>query len=167
MPQNAINNEEFGIGKILFEWKVPEYVQPVRSKRWYLLMLSLAIFLIIYSIFTANFLFALIVILAIFIIFLKSYAPPKELRFQIAEDGILFGNEFYEYNRINNFYIIYSPPIVKKLFFSLKGLGPDLSVPLNDINPLEIRKKLLQYIDEDVERENQSIDDQLETILKL
>ncbi len=167
MPQDPIKKEEIGIGEVYFEWKIPEYIQPKRTKRWYILMLVLAIALIIYSIITANFLFALIVIIAIFIVFLRAYAQPQELKFKITDEGILVGGKFYEYNQMKNFYIIYSPPVVKKIFFSLKGLSPDLSIPLNDMNPLIIRKKLLGYIDEDLEREYQSIDDQLETILKL
>ncbi|HDQ22495.1 MAG TPA: hypothetical protein ENN28_00805 [Candidatus Uhrbacteria bacterium] len=169
MEQNQTEKEqeEIGVGEIYFSWKIPEYVLPQRSRRWYFVMLGLAVFLIIYSIFTANFLFALIIIIAIYIIFLRMYHQPKELIFQIAEEGILVGNTFYEYSRIKNFYIIYNPPVVKKLFFTFKGLSPDISIPLEDMNPLVIRKKLLEYIDEDLEKEYQSIDDQLETILKL
>ena len=96
-----------------------------------------------------------------------SYTFPKKLRFKITEDGILAGNQFFEYHRFRNFYIIYDPPMVKKLFFGLKGMSPDFSVPLDDMDPLAVRKALLDYLDEDLDKEHQNIDDQLETILKL
>jgi len=44
---------------------------------------------------------------------------------------------------------------------------PDISVDLDNINPVALRKRLLKYLDEDLEKEYQTIDDQLETILKL
>src|SRR4030042_4110231 len=116
-------------------------------------MLISAIALVIYCIFTANFLFALVIILVVFIVFLRSYYPPKELNFQITEEGILLGNQLFTYDKIKNFYIIYKPPLVKKLFFTLKGFAPDLSIMLYDNNPLPIREKLLEYLQEDLEKE--------------
>jgi hypothetical protein len=154
-------------GKIFFEWVVPEYLEFQRGFFWYLGMIILALGLIIYSIVTANFLFALVVILVVFIVFLKNYNQAKHLSFQIAQDGIIIGNQFFKYSAIKNFYIIYDPPAVKKLFFIIKGLYPTISIPLDDMNPLVIRKKLLEYLKEDLNREHQSFDDQLEILLKL
>ena len=165
MPKEKLPEKEFG--EILFEWKIPEFAEHKRTSLWYLVMMLLALILIIYSLFTANFLFALIIILVIFIVFLKTYTRPRNLKFKITEDGVLIGNQFFSYNDINNFYFIYDPPAVKKLFFTLKGLSPHLSIPLNNMNPLAIRERLLEYIDEDLEREHQTFEDQLETILKL
>lgn len=165
-PQIRINKEsEFG--KVFFEWKIPEFTKHQRSRRWYMVMILLAGILIIYSIFTANFLFALIIILGVFIIFLRDYSESKDLNFQITEDGLVIGNQFYYYKILSAFYIIYDPPVVKKLFFTLKSVAPDFSIPLNDMNPLLIRKRLLEYLDEDLDKENQTLDDQLESILKL
>ncbi len=158
-------DEEFG--KIFFEWQVDKYPQHKRTKNWYLLMSCLVLALIIYSIFTANFLFALIIILVTFIIFLRDYSRFSKLNFRITEEGIILGGQFFPYNRIKKFYIIYDPPQVKKLFFKFKDFSPDLSVPLEDTDPLAIHEKLSEYVDEDVKKENQSLDDQLETILKL
>ena len=88
--------KEGDFGEIFFEWQIPEYTEHKRSKRWYVYMIALAVILIIYSIFTANFLFALIIILAGFIVFLRVYAQPRQLKFQITEDGLVIGNIFYD-----------------------------------------------------------------------
>ncbi len=161
------NMEEKDFGETFFEWEIPEFPEHTRSYLWYAGMFFLVGVFIIYSIFTENFLFALIIILFVFIIFLRIYVKPRKLQFKITEDGILLGNQFFNYRNIENFYFIYDPPEVKKLFFTLKGFAPDFSVPLDDMNPVVIREKLLDYIDEDLDRDNQSLDDQLETILKL
>jgi len=162
---NNIENNDFG--QVFFSWEIPEFIEHIRSPLWYIAVIVIGLILIIYSIWTANFLFALIVILAAFIVFLRSYRQATNLIFQITEDGLIIGNQFFKYDQIKSFYIIYDPPAVKKLFFLLKGLYPVFSISLNDKNPLVIRQKLLEYIKEDLDKKNQSIDDQLETIFKL
>jgi hypothetical protein len=165
--EENINKRDTGHGEVFFEWETPEYLKYARSLFWYIAVIGIGVILIIYSIFTANFLFALIIIIAAFIVFLKSYREPAMLLFQITEDGIVLGDQFFDYDRIKSFYFIYDPPAVKKLFFDLKGIAPTISVHLNNKNPLLIRKKLLEYLKEDTERKHQSLDDQLESILKM
>src|SRR4030042_4599711 len=103
--ENFIREDDFG--RVYFEWAVPEYLTHERSMGWYLVMLISAIALVIYCIFTANFHFALVIILVVFIVFLRSYYPPKDLNFQITEEGILLGNQLFTYDKIKNFYISY------------------------------------------------------------
>jgi hypothetical protein len=166
MAETPKNEEKYG--QIFFAWKIPEYTQHQRSSQWYMVMIALALILIVYSIFTQNFLFALIIILIVFIIFLREYIVPRDLKFLITEDGIVLGERLYPYREIKSFYFVYDPPAVKKIYFTLKkGINPIFSVPLNDLNPLALRERLLIYLDEDLEQENQTLDDQLETILKL
>jgi hypothetical protein len=165
--EEQFNQEEMDYGEVLFEWDVSEYLAHQRGRLWYGITLGLSLILIIYSICTANFLFALIIIIAIFILFLRSYNPPRQLNFKIREEGVMLGNQFFPYNTIQNFYIVYKPPIVKKIFFSLKSFLPDLSIELKDINPLIIREKLLEFLREDLEKERETMDDVLEIFLKL
>ncbi len=168
MPEEEIKKiEDNDFAEVFFQWEIPEFTKHQRSLWWYMVVIIIGIGMIVYSIFTANFLFALIIILAAFIIFLKDYTSAGKLLFQITEDGIFLGNQFIGYDKLKNFYIIYDPPAVKKLFFRMKGLYPTISIPLNDKNPLLIRKKLLEYLAEDIERKHQSLDDQLESIFKL
>jgi len=168
MPENIQTQKEIEtFDKEFFSWDIPEFTLQKRSVFWYLAMIILAIGLIIYSIITANFLFALIIIIAVFILFLKNYSLPKNVNFKIARKGIAVGNQFFSYDKIRNFYIIYEPPVIKKLYFVPKGFSPAISIPLFDKNPIEIRKKLLEYLEEDFKKEHQSFDDQIETILKL
>ena len=159
--------EENKQGPVIFQWQIPEYLIHERTRYWYLVAILFGVTLIVYSIITANFLFALIIILVTFIIFLRSYAAPRNLIFQITDTGLVVGDRYFPYEKIKNFYFIYDPPAVKKLFFDFKGLYPTLSIPLDNNNPTVIRQKLLEYLIEDAERGHQSFDDQMETLLKL
>jgi len=43
-------------------WKIPEYREHERSKKWYIIAIAIMALLLLYAIFTANFLFAVILI---------------------------------------------------------------------------------------------------------
>jgi len=167
MPETRKQTKEGPFGEVFHEWMIPEYTEHSRTSSWYLLMAIIGVALIIYSIVTVNFLFALIIILAAFIVFIRTYTPSKKVKFQIAEDGIIIGEEYIDYDRIKDFYIIYKPPMIKKLFFDLKGVVADVAIPLENKNPIVIRKRLLEFLNEDLSREHQSLTEQLDNLLKL
>jgi hypothetical protein len=168
MPEQ---NEQFvkdsGFGRVFFQWKIPEFTEHNRSGLWYILASIIGLVGLAISIKTSNLFFALIIILAAFIIFLKKYNQPEAVMFRITEEGVVIGNQLFSYDNLKNFYFVYDPP-VKKLYFKLKTLNPDdLSIPLLDNNPLPIREKLLEYLDEDLTKQQQTVSDIFETILKL
>jgi hypothetical protein len=165
--QNMQNSDKRDFGKVFFSWKVPEFTNHQRSGLWYLITSVIAIILIVVCIFTGNYFFALIIILAAFIVFLKNYNQPRDILLQIAEDGIVLGTQYFSYEDLDGFYVIYNPPI-KKLYFKMKKMTPDdISVPLFDNNPIPIRTKLLEYLDEDLNKEHQTFSDIFETLFKL
>ena len=127
-PKLAIDQETYG--EIFFQWKIPEYTEHQRSNKWYVYMIVLALVLMIYSWYERNPFFALIIILAIFIAFLKHYYETKKLNFMITEDGIITGEQFFPYTNIDSFFIIYDPPYVKKLFFVSDVYFNFLNIPV-------------------------------------
>jgi len=154
--------------KITIEWPVPEYRQHERSRRWYIIALATFALLMLYSFFTANFLFALILIIAGIIIVLQDKHQPPSIDFAITEDGIALGRDFYDYSKLQSFWIFYEPDEAKTLFFEFKNkIRPRLGVPLFDKNPLHVRSELLKFLTEDVSRENEPVSEQLSRLLKL
>jgi len=101
------------------------------------------------------------------IIFLHSTKKPDKVSLAITEDGLEVGNNFYLYKEIKKFWIIYEPPDVKNLYFDFKGLRPTLIIPLENKNPVQIRKILLDYLDEDLEKEDESLSEYLGRKLKI
>ena len=158
MPQ--LLSDEMLTGDILHAWQVKEYEQHDRSVMWYILMSSISLLLVLYGMFSGNFLFSLVIILAGIIFFIQSNHEPQQVPFFIAELGVGIGNRFYKYSELDNFYIIYRPNEIQMLFIETKSaIRPLLRVPLNDTNPLEIRDTLDNYLDEDFEREQEPLSD--------
>jgi len=172
MPEDnkqTLNQDELvDHGKQLVAWKFSEYVKYERSRAWYIGLGVIETLVIIYSIWTKNFLFALIVILVGIIVILHSRRQPMDLDCQIFEDGIQVGKKFYDWDDIKNFRIVYQPPQAKFLYIDLKNiLLPDFSVPLNDQNPLALRDILKNYLIEELNRPYENITDRLNRWLKI
>ena len=82
MPKNL--NEDVMLGDILHEWTIQEYENHSRGVWWYIIMISLGLVLVVYGVFTANFLFSLIIILFAIIMFLQSHNTPPQINFKIT-----------------------------------------------------------------------------------
>lgn len=143
-------------GKILASWKFAEFDKHSRSRLWYVVFCVLATGLFAYSLVTFNYLFALIIILGSCIIYIQAKTEPRSVLFHVTTKGIKIGAREYRYKDIKSFWILYDPPAVKKLYFSFKrGFGGQFMVPLKNQNPLKIRDILLNFVIEDLEKEEE------------
>lgn len=149
-------------------WSVPEYREHQRGKRWYVIAIAIAVLLVLYSVLTANFLFAIILVLAILIMAVHDRKAAPEIPFEIAGNGVNVGEAHYSYNAFKSFWMYYEPDEAKTLFFEFaSGLRPRLSIPLQNKNPLKVRSILLAHLPEDIEREHEPLSEQLIRLLKL
>ncbi len=158
MPIQYANDDQ--LGEILFTWDTREYQQHDRGPRWYIVMISLGILLIGYGIFSNNFLFSLIIILASIILYMQSRQEPHDIPLYITDLGVGVASRFYQYGELGEFYLIYEPGVAKTLYIETKSLlRPKLRLPLEDQNPLEIRDALLEVLDENLEKEEEPMAD--------
>ncbi len=166
MPKPVTSESQ--IGDTLFAWTVSEYDQHDRGTVWYSIVGSLGFLLVVFAIWSDNFLFALIIILSAVILFLQSHQDPPQVPFRITELGVMVNDRFYLYSEFENFYLIYQPPEIKTLFLDTKSaLRPTLRIPLLDMNPVEIRHTLREYLPEDTEKEEEPMTDTIARRWKL
>lgn len=163
-------------------WQVPEYDQKERSRKWYLIAASILIIFLFFCFFeisswklvflgaNSNFIFALILILFAIITIINDGQEPNLVNFEIGPEGITIGKRFYDYDDLKSFSIIYKPKIdFKHLYIDFKNslTKPRLSINLYDQDPITVRNYLLRYLDEDLERVNPPLSEQLTKLLKL
>lgn len=150
-------------------WEIDEFVKYHRSKRWYIIASIVALTLIIWAIIDKNYFFALIVILSSALIVFYDGETPKRIIVELKYNGVSMGNTFYEFESMSNFYIIYKPQEkVKKLFFEFRNpLKHRLSIPLEDQDPVKVRKFLLKYIEEDLDKENEPLSEGFSELFKI
>ncbi len=155
-------------GKTLVSWSMPEFPVYQRSPDWFFAMGLLGGILILYSVFTGNFLFAVIIVLTALIVFTRSHTQPAMIDFSVMEDGVKVGDVFYKYRELRDFFIIYNPPEVKTIFFDFKSSWrPHMAIPLYNQDPVKVRKALLEHLDEDLKREEEPVSDQIARFLKM
>lgn len=167
MPVN-LTKENANVGDVVYHWQIKEYDKVSLSKRWYLVAAVVFGLLLFYAMAAANYIFILILALFGIILFLHSAGEPVDLDFVITETGIVLGKKFYRFRELENFWLIYNPPEVKKIYFALNGvLKHRLQVPLLDNDPRPIREFLSQYLQENLEEQEEPLSDKLARFLKI
>jgi hypothetical protein len=167
--------------KQYLHWQVPEYRVPERSRTWYILASVFILGCIFFSLFRisewklvflsydSNFLFILILIMSAAIMYVYEKRPPEMINFELGPEGIKIGGKFYDYDDIKNFCVLYKPKqSIKQLYFEFKTSARQrLSIPLRRMDALTVRNFLIRYLDEDLERTNKPLSEQLTKLLKL
>lgn len=151
----------------LIAWEFLERPRYQRGRLWYLLMLLAGVGLLIYAVYSANFLFALIVIMFALVIYVTTAIEPRSTRFAVTENGLEIGERIYSYRDIDRFWFYYDPPI-KSLYVHLRGtLAPRLKIDLVDQDPNAVREALNQFVPEDLEEVDEPLSDILSRLLKI
>jgi hypothetical protein len=163
--ENISNNSELEE----ISWEIDEYTKHPRSKKWYIIVAIIALALIVYALLTKNYFFALIIIISSGLIVFYDNEPPKRVPFAISYDGVTINQKPYDFEDMRNFYIIYRPKEdIKKLFFEFKNpLKHRLVINLEKQDPVDVRNYLLQYLDEDLEKEHEPLSEGLAKIFRL
>jgi len=155
-------------GGILASWEIPEFTKHERKASWFIYFSIALVALLAYSYYTANPLFAIIIVLFVIIFFATERGKPKTLVFAITPDGIMIANKLMAWRSLQNFYIIYYPPRIKNLYFQPKNsLRSVVNIPLETQNPVEIRQLLLQFLPEDLQKEEIPTSEGISHLLKL
>src|SRR6056297_4037565 len=168
---NAIEpqEEEQGTEEDLLTWVVPEFDTPPKTKKWYIVAGFLALLVLIYAIYTSNFLFALIIIIAGVILVLSEGQKAQKVTVSLTEEGLILGRKFYDYDEFKNFAIVYKPKQgTKNLYFEFQNFFRHrITIPLEDMNPLTVQEILSDYLEEDTDRTDPPLSEQISQLLKL
>ena len=154
---------------VLLTWKIPEHVRHQRGRGWYIFAGLVGAILIIYGIFTNNFLFALIVVLFAIISVLLHMQEPAMINFSITGEGVFVGGRGTDYKDLQNFWVVEGADgNAKSLHLRTKSFFyPLISVPLEDsIGEETVRVILKKYIKEDVEEKDEPLSETLSRRLK-
>ncbi|MDD2565342.1 MAG: hypothetical protein PHZ26_00710 [Candidatus Gracilibacteria bacterium] len=109
---------------------------------------------------TGLYIMSIVIIILVGVYFLVENNSPDELGIEINDNGILVGEIFYDYPKLESFGIIYNKNIPLFLRIRLKTRGFKLlDIPLDEnIKISELRTFLLNYIEEDEKSEISSLE---------
>src|SRR3989344_8538321 len=142
-----------------FVWTAPEFVHYPKNKTWYVVASVIGVILVGYFLVHKDFLTsALFALLFLMLVFLAR-EKPREVRITLSGRGLKINEMALPYQQIKFFWIVYEPPTVKTLNFETTAyLNRFVTVQLADTDPVAIREFLLQYLLEDLDRQEQTVD---------
>lgn len=151
-----------------FRWTFKEFDQHTRSVWWYVIAGVIVALAVLYSFATNNFLFTVIIVLAVLILFTRQFQLPALIECEIAPSGIRVGDKHYAFNDLAWFSIIERADGSRILYIhEARGLRNLLPLPLIDIEPESVRMFLLQFLDEDTDHQYEPVWDWLMRVLRL
>jgi hypothetical protein len=81
--------------------------------------------------------------------------PQKVTDFAITYDGIVVGDNIYNYDAMTSFWIFYEPPHTRIISLHMKGhFRPYLHIPLHQVDPVIIHQELTKFIPEIKQEQN-------------
>jgi len=155
-------------GIVLMSWEFFERPRQERGRIWYTAMIVAGGGLLLYALITANFLFALIIVMFSLVLYVSTIFEPARVRIIMSEDGIEVGDSFFPYRDIDKFWFYYEPPISKNLYLEFKSmLRPRLRIDLDEQNPNQVRQVLAQFLREDLEQVEEPFSELIGRIFKI
>ncbi len=136
---------------VIFEWEGHEYAHNPKSGDWYWALGIVAIAGIVASILFANYLFAVLILIAAVTVALHGTKHPPLHRFRVAEHGLIIGDELHPFDNMISFSVLEDiegelPPIL-----SIKNeswLSPHLMIPLGGVDADAVYEYFLHHVDE-------------------
>jgi hypothetical protein len=151
-----------------FVWETPLFEKRDRGPRWYLLMSLAALFLVAYSVWSGNFIFAFLILLASIIILLAGNEEPRQALVQIGDLGVVWNGKYHPFEDFVNFAIIYQPPVAKVLYLEHRSaFVPRFRIDLDEQDPVAIREHLQQFVKEETALQSEHLSDILGRLLKI
>jgi hypothetical protein len=150
----------------LMKWQAPEFEVYEKSPRWYLTMALILTAVVIYAIVTNSVIMTITFILIGVVGYIYLQKEPRNLTFAITPDGVIVGNEIYDFEDMDSFWIFYDPPHEKILSLHMRGrMMPFIHIPIGSENPVTMRHNLLNYVPEI--KQDHTLVDAFERILHL
>ncbi len=168
MEEEKLQQEQQEKPNVLFEFSFPSYEKHRRGTRWYVVAIIVASAFIIYALITANFLFAVLVVIISFIIFLHDLREPTQHSCFLTEAGVCIDDDFHPYSSFEGFWMVFEPPRIKNLYLDFNGiLRSYISIPLGDADPVEVRRWMRRVVMENLEHNDEPFGEQIGRLFKI
>ncbi len=149
-------------------WVAKDFIKPERSSDWYWFAGIIGIGVSFLAIYFGNILFALLILISLFALFVQSSVEPSDKKFELNRKGVVSGEILYPYSTLESFWVIDEDGWDRDrlLVKSKKTLMPLIVIPLGkDVTPEQISDFLLEYLNEEQMEDSQI--NKLSILLKL
>lgn len=128
-------------------WSAPQ-PHAIRSSDWYWTIGTIAVLLILNALWTANWLFAVLILLAAVCIALRHQNMPSSYDIEIRENGIVVNEGFLPYNSCASFAVRVREHKSSLVLYPTTVLRGHVTLPLGGMNPETVYAELVNHIPE-------------------
>jgi hypothetical protein len=141
---------------IFYTWNVSEFEFKKKNNAWFWLVGLVVLALVALAIFLENYLLGFLLILGVILIMSQANKQPINIKIEISEEGIRIDSAMHKYEDIHAFWLKEKEnDEVILILHTSEAMTPieSFHVP-PEIDPLELRELLLNYIEEEEIRES-------------
>lgn len=129
-------------------WSAYEHEYAPRDGDWYWALGIIAASVALVSILFSNILFALLIIAAAVSLGLVAGIEPDLTEFEISDDGIRVGDTWHHFEEVLAFWVDEKHTHPLLLVDTTKFLSPNLVIPIEEVDPREVREFLRERVEE-------------------
>lgn len=116
----------------VYQWESPERAFEPKDKKWYLIVSSVSMFIIVLSLLTENYGLVIAIVALIILLYALNSVPPQNVKHEITNKGISINSVLYTWKKVSKFWI------------STRGKNVYLHTLLEDKNDQE--EQLIVYL---------------------
>lgn len=129
-----------------FSWVMPEYEKHAKRPAWFIAAAILGAALLAYSIFAKSWTFTVLIVVFAAVYVIGHMRRPREVTIDISGAGIKFGQKFYPYEQLKNFWFAKLEGAIT--IHTKSKLVPQMTISLKSQNAEDVRAFLKEHISE-------------------
>ena len=133
-------------------WEAHDHIKREKTSDWFWAVGIIAVGVIILAIYFNNLLFALLIALAVFTLFIQKHTPPQMIGFELNQRGVVVRDVLYPFTTLESFNVVDEDGFDRDriIFKSKKVFMPLIVVPVEKAVDLETaRMFLIEHIKEE------------------
>lgn len=149
LPVESPAKEKTAFDHPVIQWSAPEFQHYERGPLWFTIGGALVLVLVLYGIWSGSWTESIVFLLLASVYYLTHHEKPRQIDVILSEMGVKVGDKTYPFSAIKTFWILYHPPHVKKIGFRpVENWAHDVTISIEDQNPVELRNFLVTQIPE-------------------
>ncbi len=132
----------------LISWDAPEHIHIEKDNDWYWSVGIITITAAVLAFILNNVIFGILILVSAFALIVHASKKPKIVHCEINDRGVIINNILYPFLTLDSFWIDPEEQNPKVMIKSHKTFMPYIIIPIEEVDPEQVRDILLNYISE-------------------
>jgi len=151
----------------ILTWYTPEFDYYQRGIIWKIIASLIVFGSSFLAFWSGAWSFGVLILVFAFVYYLIYFKSPNLLKAEVNDKGILYGKNFYRFENIKNFWVIYNPPFTRALYLKLSDrMLDEIKIIIPKESPEKLREILKIKIKE-LSGKSETIQEVFSKILKI